>query len=56
MARKKRGIFYEPPYYQKYAEIVKMDTPANARKSAKQLIEKSKYKREERAPGDRRNI
>lgn len=42
MVRKKRGIFYEPPYYQKYSEIVRMDTPTNARKSAKTLVEEAK--------------
>lgn len=41
MARKKKGIFYEPPYYKKYSEIVRMDTPTNARNSAKELVQEA---------------
>jgi hypothetical protein len=33
-------MFYEPPVHPAYADIVKMDSPENARKSANTLLDK----------------
>jgi len=39
--RKKRGIFYEPPYHEKYAKIVTFESRAKAREAARQLVEEA---------------
>ena len=38
MAKKNKGIFYSPPKYEKYADIITFKSPTAAQRAASQLV------------------